>query len=476
MKTSSLLYHILTTSKESVTQHGVITLELSDHDLIFCTRKTKCFKSRNNTISGRTYKNYSQKLLEERLTKLKIPNYLLFSCADSVYNHLSKILQDTTNDIAPIKDIYTKPWFDNNMIGLIRKRNKLKKKLLNTKLHVDYEYIKEQQNIVQREIKRKKTNYVKEQLQKNTNNPKELWKALKNLGMPCQVSHQPKIFLRENNLLQFSEKKNANTFKDFCRNLAADLVNRLPAAKNIFGINSVKEYCSALNIPSDDSFKLESMNKQEVFKILSNVDPEKACGIDEIPCRMLKDGTEILVEPISQIVNMPLGSKFPGGCKTAKVRPIFKKGKNTEPKKYRSVSLLPVMSKVIERVVHNQLIQHLEKYKIIFDYQSGFRSKHSLNTYLTHLSNQILKGFEARKSTGMILIDLQKALDTLDHQILLKKLKYIGLSPEIVRWLESYLKNRNLIVNLEKSLSESGILNCGVPQGSILGHILFYCM
>ena len=277
-------------------------------------------------------------------------------------------------------------------------------------------------------------------------------------------------------MLQFSEKKNANTFKDFCRNLAADLVNRLPAAKNIFGINSVKEYCSALNIPSDDSFKLESMNKQEVFKILSNVDPEKACGIDEIPCRMLKDGTEILAEPISQIVNMSLGSKFPEGCKTAKVRPIFKKGKNTEPKKYRSVSLLPVMSKVIERVVHNQLIQHLEKYKIIFDYQSGFRSKHSLNTYLTHLSNQILKGFEARKSTGMILIDLQKALDTLDHQILLKKLKYIDVSPEIVRWFASYLKNRNLIVSLEKSLSESGVLNCGVPQGSILGPILFYCM
>ena len=134
------------------------------------------------------------------------------------------------------------------------------------------------------------------------------------------------------------------------------------------------------------------------------------------------------------------------------------------------------MSKFIERVVHNQLIEHLGKCKIIFDYQSGFRTKHFVNTCLAHLSNQILKGFEARKSTGMILIDLQKVLDTLDHQILLKKLKYIDVSPEIVRWFASYLKNRNLIVSLEKSLSESGVLNCGVPQGSILGPILFYCM
>ena len=298
---------------------------------------------------------------------MKIPNHFLFLCADSAYNHLSKILQETINDMALIKDIRikrnTKPWFDSNMIGLIRKRDKHKKKFLHTKLHVDYEDFKEQRNIVKREIKQKKENYVQEQLQKSTNNPKELWKALKNLGMPCKVSHQPKISPTENNLLRFREDKNANTFKFFYRNLAADLVNRLPAAKKFFGINSVKEYYSALHIPSD-SFKLQLTNKEEVFKMLSNIDPEKACGLDEIPCRMLKDSAEILAEPKSQIVNMLLGSKFPKGCKTAKVRPIFKKGKNTEPKNYKPVSLLPVMSKVIERVVHNQLKEHLENTNI----------------------------------------------------------------------------------------------------------------
>ena len=106
--------------------------------------------------------------------------------------------------IAPIKDIHqqgnAKPWFYSNMIGSIRKRDKLKKKVLHAKLHVDDEYFKEQQSTIQRQIKLKKANYFKEQLQKNANSPKELLKALKNLGMPCQVSHQPKIYLRENNL------------------------------------------------------------------------------------------------------------------------------------------------------------------------------------------------------------------------------------------------------------------------------------
>ena len=119
----------------------------------------------------------------------------------------------------------------------------------------------------------------------------------------------PKICLTENNLLQLYEKKNANTFKPFYSNLAADLLNQLPAVKSIFDMNSVKKYYSVLNT-SSDSLKLQLMNKEEVFKILFNIDPKKAYDLDEIPCRMLKDGAEIIIKHLSQIVNMSLGSKF----------------------------------------------------------------------------------------------------------------------------------------------------------------------
>ena len=110
------------------------------------------------------------------------------------------------------------------------------------------------------------------------------------------------------------------------------------------------------------------------------------------------------------------------------------------------------MSKVIERVVHNQLTENLKKYKIISDYRSGFRSKHSATTCLAHLPNQILKGFETRNSAGIILIDLQKAFGTFDQQTVLKKLNYIGFLPETVRWFESYLKNRNHIASLSSQM------------------------
>ena len=115
-------------------------------------------------------------------------------------------------------------------------------------------------------------------------------------------------------------------------------------------------------------------------------------------------------------------------CKTAKVSPVYKKCKNTELKNYRSVSLLPILSKEIEIVAYNQVIENLENHDMLYKYQYGFRSKYSANTCLAYLSNQILKGFESGKSTRMILIGLQKAFDTLDHDILLEKMKYLDFT------------------------------------------------
>ena len=98
----------------------------------------------------------------------------------------------------------------------------------------------------------------------------------------------------------------------------------------------------------------------------------------------------------------------------AKVKPLYKKGSRTDPLNYRPISLLPLLSKVIERIVLDQLNIYLETNDILFKYQSGFRSRHSVNTCLSHLSNKVLTGFDSGKSTGMVLIDLQKAFDTLD--------------------------------------------------------------
>ena len=160
-------------------------------------------------------------------------------------------------------------------------------------------------------------NFVRNQLQKNTKKPKELWKVLKNIGLASKAAPISKIYLKENHFTQFDDKQNANTFKNFYAKLASDLVEKRPAVKNIFRENSVKKYYSAMNIPSN-SFNFRNTKREEINKILINIDPNKAYGIRKIPGRFLKDEVEFLTEPLCKIINLPLSSKLLIRCKTAK--------------------------------------------------------------------------------------------------------------------------------------------------------------
>ena len=201
---------------------------------------------------------------------------------------MTTALQDIANEIDSTKDVRvkrnSKPCFDSDIMEAIKVRDKLKERFLAKKLHVDHERFKEQRNSVQQKIKNKKTNFVRNQLQKNIKKPKELWKVLKNVGLSSKAAPISKICIKESHFTQFDDKQNANTFNNFYSKLASDLVEKLPTAKNIFRGHSVKNYYSAMDIPSN-SFKLRNAKREEIYKILINIGPNKAYGIDELPGR-----------------------------------------------------------------------------------------------------------------------------------------------------------------------------------------------
>ena len=207
---------------------------------------------------------------------------------------------------------------------------------------------------------------------------------------------------------------------------------------------------------------------------MENIEISKASGIDKLPGRFLKDGAKILSKPISEICNLSISHGiFPNACKVAKLKPIFRKGKKVEPSNYRPISLLPLISKIIEEVVQDQTNDMLSGNKILYNYQSGFRTNHSTNLCLSFLTDKIIKGFDGGLLKGLILIDLQKAFDTINHEILLKKLEAIGFSDKCIRWLWSYLYERIFFIEIEKQLSDFGKASFGVPQVSVLRTLLF---
>ena len=222
----------------------------------------------------------------------------------------------------------------------------------------------------------------------------------------------------------------------------------IPLPPNKFGIETVKKYYENYNL-ENKNFTLKQVTEEAVLELLLSVNTSKVAGLDNLSGKFLKEGAAVLVKPITSICNLSINhSVFPEKCKNAKLKPLYKKGLKTEPKNYRPISLLPLVSKIIERIIYEQTKIFLEQSKILDKYQSGLRSNHSTNVCLSYLTNKILKGFDDGKITGMILIDLQKAFDTIDHKILLNKMRYLGFSQSSINWFRSYLTNRTFTVQL----------------------------
>ena len=187
-------------------------------------------------------------------------------------------------------------------------------------------------------------------------------------------------------------------------------MKKLPIPPSIYTFNSVIQYYR--HFFQTDAFHLTYTSEIDIEKILKGTKACKAAGIDDLSGRFLKDGSRVLSKPISELCNLSikLGS-FPDSCKIAKLKPLFKKGSKTNPSNYRPISLLPLISKIIEKFIHEQTNNFLSNNEILYNYQSsGFWRNNLTDSCLTFLHDKILKGFDKGLMTGMILIDLQKAL------------------------------------------------------------------
>ena len=264
----------------------------------------------------------------------------------------------------------------------------------------------------------------------------------------------------------FNPTQIANRFCEYFTNIGPNLAKSIPA--------SDKSHRSFLNGGFINSFFLQSASEQEVTEICSSFQSGTAPGYDSISMNVVKESFNLICAPLTYIINLSLNSGVvPQEMKIARVIPLFKSGDKSLFTNYRPVSVLPVFSKFLERIVYNRLTNFLNKYDILSRNQYGFRKNYYTAHAFIQLYDKISNALDNKRVTLGLFIDLSKAFDTVNHAILLDKLEHYGVRGIALQWFESYLSCRKQFVQYNGYNSSSLDITCRVPQGSILGPLLF---
>ena len=223
-------------------------------------------------------------------------------------------------------------------------------------------------------------------------------------------------------------------------------------------------------------FALQEVSASFVHQELQKMKSTKATSLDGIPTRLLKDAAPEIAKPIAHLVNLTISTgQIPSQWKEAKVTPIFKSGNKDDENNYRPISVLSIGFK--DYGTHSSSsAPFLGENNVLSIDQSGFRKRHYTETAIVHLTDHILEHMDKQQMTGSVFIDLKKAFDLVDHKCLLHKLEHHGVRDRSLDWFQNYLTTRSQRVKYGKDLSPGLTLDFGVPQGSLLGPLLFGCI
>lgn len=377
-----------------------------------------------------------------------------------VYNIVCKYIHNKTVIIRP-RD---KPWFNSKIRSAIRKRNRLLKKFNKQKTTIAWESYKAQRNNTTRLIRKAKNDFyfkLNQQLSDSATAPKKWWSCVKSMYKKKNYTSIPNLRVGAEIVTDSCEK--ASLFNDFFINQGRIEVSDQDLA--FFTPVTRSPSLSLSNIATTDT---------EILNLMLKVDTSKACGHDNFSNKIIKMCCEGIAKSFSVLCNISLSrGEFISEWKKANVIPIFKKGDRQLKENYRPVSLLDSLSKIIEKVVFIRLYKFLENINFFNVHQSGFRPGDSTVYQLTLIIHCIFEALEKGKEVRMVFLDLSKAFDRVWHEGLIFKLQHIGIKDPLLSWLHSYLSERQQRVVIEGQCSNWSKISAGVPQGSVLGPLLF---
>lgn len=464
----------------SKTTSGIILNDISDHlpyfvclDYLSCRKEPSKFVKVKSQCS-QDFLNYLRNI--DVMTSLDTsPN----ANPDKNYEAFKKILDNGINKYFPVKilkfDKYKHrkcPWVTKGILVAIKRRDSMYVKLKSMSqdhhmYNTNKTNLQTYNRILRNSIRTAKRLYYHKMFEKYKNDMKNTWVIIKEMINKSKKGKDPaKSFLINGESVTDSELI-ANNFNSFFTGLGPNLASKILSPSN-------KTYTDFLLQHVNSSFKFSHVNRDAVLKVIDGLKSKSSYGNDRISNKLLKIVKHELADALTLIFNQCISQNtFPYALKIAKVIPIYKKNEEYIMDNYRPVSVLPSISKVFEKLLYKQIYEYFCENDLLYTSQYGFRPMHSTELAALEFVDRILFDLDKGEIPISIFLDLSKAFDTIDHEILIRKLQFYGFEELSLQLVRSYLNDRQQYVEFGNVQSQCLRVTTGVPQGSVLGPLFF---
>lgn len=451
----------LSISQESVpfTDHDIIEIVFRDYVTLVEPKRME-------------YKSVDWTKVSERLACFEWNCLDLIEDIDEAFETFAGFITDTIAEETKIKTIPTRssprsPWISPLSIALADEQKKFLR--LSKKFPRDTFYREKLKTLNKRlknQIRIDKKAFYDIELENHAKNSKEYWRIIKKEITSKRAEITEIVIDGSPVKAPGNEKRIANAFNKHFTGVVSELIREHgePPENKLVGLGR----------RNTSSFYFRETNTVEVAELIMHLKNTPSAGHDGITTQFLKNNADILAEPLSKLFNRSiLSGVFPRTLKKAIIVPIFKEGEKNVISNYRPISLLSVISKLLEKVMHIRILKFLEKTEFLASNQYGFIPKKSVDLALIQHMGDIVDGAESGNKVIAVYCDIRRAFDTVNHEILLNKLESLGVRGGVWDWFSSYLSDRSQRVRVMGCLGDEGLVTHGVPQGSALGPLLF---
>ena len=447
---------------------GLIDSTISDHFPVFISiqHNTTLQMEETKFIKYRSFDDFSIKRFNLALSKSLVS--LLEGVFDpkTAFTKFHMLIDELYNKYFPVrtkilsKKAQLKPWISQVLVNRIKIRDKLFK--LSIKGRIDRNIYTQFRNLLTKQIRDAKATYFNNQFDNCKNDIRKTWKIINSNTRKKIRNSQIKIYENENVIANGAVP---NKFINYFSNIATTLVSEIPEVDV-----SAESYLNNFN---HNSFFMSPIVSPEIESAIMNL-KDNGGGVYKVSTLVLKDVKSTISNILSIIFNLCIEhGYFPEELKIGCISPVFKKGDKTIISSYRPICSLSPFSKIFERIIYDRMINFIEKNKIFSKSQFGFRKNVSTETALINFIDFVHKGLTDKQNVGAVFMDLSKAFDVMNHDILENKLKHYGFRGNFLNLIMNFTRNRKYFVNVNGLNSVIKNVNIGVPQGSTLGPLLF---